>query len=282
MRRLILALAALGALAVAAPAVAQEGERAPDHRFSFDGPFGNYDMASVQRGFAVYKQVCASCHSMNYLYYRHLGEEGGPFSAYWVHDPATGQRVIRQIPGPPEHGGELADISDNPFVRAIADDVQVTDIDSETGQPYERPGRPSDRFKAPFPNEAAARNAYGGAYPPDLTLITSARHGGPDYIKALLTGYTGATEGALHVNRYFPGGLIAMPPPLTAGALTYDDGTEATVDQMATDVATFLQWSADPHMEARKRLGFQVIAFLLVLAGLLYLSYKAVWRGESH
>jgi ubiquinol-cytochrome c reductase cytochrome c1 subunit len=280
LRRLIIAAAAL--CAASAGSAFAEGEVAHphDYQFSFDGPLGSYDMAAVQRGFAVYKQVCAACHSMNHLAYRHLGEEGGPFAAYRVRDHETGEYEV--VIGAQGHGGQLLDIADNPFVRAIADDVTINDIDRDSGQPIERPGRPSDRFRAPFPNEAAARASNGGAYPPDLSVITSARHGGADYIQSLLTGYTGESQGAQYVNPYFPGGLISMPPPLMEEMIVYDDGTPATVEQMSHDVVTFLQWAADPHMVARKKTGFMVLAFLLVLAGLLYLSYKEVWRGESH
>lgn len=280
MRRLVLALAAIAALGAAPAFAAGEAEHPHDYEFSFEGPFGEYDMGAVQRGFAVYKQVCSACHSMNHLAYRHLGEEGGPFAAYRVLNHETGEPEI--VLGRPEHGGQLIPVAENPFVRAIADDVMITDIDPENGLAIERAGRVSDYFRAPFANEIAARAANGGAAPPDLSVITLARHGGADYVRSLLTGYTGEQEGALYVNRYFPGQRIAMAPPLAEGVVTYDDGTAATVDQMATDVTTFLQWAADPKMETRKSLGMQVIAFLVVLAALLYLAYKQVWRNESH
>jgi cytochrome c1 len=219
---------------------------------------------------------------MDHLSYRHLGEKGGPFAAYMERDHETGEMKLREAPGPPEHGGSFVDVTENPWVRAIAAGVTITDIDPNSGQPTERAGRISDRFRRPFPNEIAARAANGGAYPPDLSVITSARHGGADYVRSLLIGYTGESRGALHGNRYFAGGLIAMPPPLAEGMVAYADGSPTTVEQYATDVATFLQWAADPHMEARKRLGVVVIAFLIALSILLYLAYKQVWRGESH
>lgn len=276
-----LTLSAVAAIAVAGVAfAAAEAEHPEDYPFSFDSPVGSYDMAAVQRGFLVYNQVCASCHSMDHLAYRHLGEEGGPFAAYRVRNHETGEEEL-QI-GPPHHGGVFVDVTENPYVRAIASAATISDIDPNTGQPMDRPGRVSDHFRRPFANEAAARAANGGAYPPDLSVITKARHGGADYIRSLLLGYTGESYGVLHGNRYFAGGRIAMPPPLAEGAVSYADGTEATIEQQATDVATFLEWAGDPHMEERKRMGIVVLAFLLALTALLYLAYKQVWRNESH
>lgn len=280
-------LRALTAAAVAGVALfgvafaAGEAEHPHDHPFSFDSPVGSYDMAAVQRGYQVYQQVCAACHGMEHLSYRHLGEPGGPFALYMVRNHETGQPEPHV--GKPHHGGSFVNVTENPYVRAFAAAATVPDIDPSTGQPFDRPGRVSDRFRSPFPNEVAARAANGGAYPVDLSVITKARHGGADYIYALLTGYTGASEGLLYENRYFPGGMIAMPPPLNEGQVAYSDPeTPQTVEQYAEDVTTFLQWAADPHMEERKRLGIIVIAFLLALTGLLYLAYKQVWRGESH
>ncbi len=282
LRRLILSLAAAGVLATAAPALAQEGAAPPDYHFSFESPLGDYDMGAVQRGFAVYRQICSNCHSMNALSYRHLGEQGGPFAAYRVHDEATGEDKVQLGLREGQHG-RLLDIKDNPYVRAIAAGVQINDFDRDTGQPAERPGTPNDRFRAPFANEAAARAANGGALPPDLSVITSARPGGADYVRCILTGYNGRMSGAQYHNACYPGGLISMPPPLSAaGLVTYDDGTNASVDQMATDVVTFLQWSADPHMKERKEMGVQVLLYLLLLSALTYLAYKQVWRDEKH
>ncbi len=277
------ALSVAAAVVVAALGVAfaaGEAEHPHDYAFSFESPVGPYDMGAVQRGYQVYQQVCAACHSMDHLAYRHLGEEGGPFALYMVRNHETGE--MEPHVGKPEHGGSFVDVTENPYVRAIAGAVTITDTDPNSGQQTDRPGRISDRFRSPFPNEIAARASNGGAYPPDLSVITLARHGGADYVRSILTGYTGETSGTLHGNRYFPGGMIAMPPPLAEGAVPYADGTATTVEQYATDVTTFLQWAADPHMEARKRLGIVVLAFLIVLSGLLYLAYKQVWRGESH
>jgi ubiquinol-cytochrome c reductase cytochrome c1 subunit len=278
------ALSAAAAMIVAGLGVAfaaAEAEHPENYPFSFESPVGSYDMAAVQRGFQVYQQVCSTCHSMDHLSYRHLGQQGGPFALYMVRNHETGE--MEPHVGKPEHGGTFVEVTENPYVRGIASSVTVSDVDPNSGQMADRPGRISDRFRRPFPNEIAARASNGGAYPVDLSVITSARHGGADYVRSLLIGYDGQTQGTLHHNRYFPGGWIAMPPPLAAGAVAYSDAeTPQTVEQYATDVATFLQWSADPHMEERKRLGIVVLAFLLVLAGLLYLAYKQVWRGESH
>jgi ubiquinol-cytochrome c reductase cytochrome c1 subunit len=277
----IAAAAAVAALGVAF--AAGEAHHPRDYPFSFESPLGGYDMAAVQRGYQVYAEVCSSCHALEHLAYRHLGEEGGPFAAYRVRNHETGEEET--VIGKPEHGGRFVDVTENPFVRAIAASATIADIDPSSGQPVDRPGRVSDRFRRPFPNDIAARASNGGAYPPDLSVITSARHGGADYIYSLLTGYTGETHGETaiqYVNPYFSGGLISMAPPLSEGRVTYADGTQPTLEQHASDVVTFLQWSADPHMVERKRVGLIALAFLLVLAGLLYLAYKQVWRGESH
>lgn len=276
-----LSAAAVAVMAVAGVAfAAAEAQHPRDGNFSFESPLGGYDMAAVQRGFQVYSQVCSTCHSMDHLAYRHLGERGGPFALYMVRNEETGELVPHV--GEPEHGGRYVDVTDNPYVRAIAQAVTISDTDPNTGQPADRPGRISDHFRRPFPNEIAARAANGGGYPPDLSVITAARHGGANYVYSLLTGYTGASEGTLYENHYFPGGRIAMPPPLADGAVPYADGTATTADQYAHDVSTFLQWATDPHMVERKRMGIIVLAFLLVLASLLYLGYKQVWRNESH
>lgn len=280
MRKLIIAAAATLALAAGAAFAAGEAEHPHDEKFSFDSPVQGYDMGAVQRGFAVYQQVCAACHSMDNLAYRHLGEQGGPFALYMVRNHETGE--VEPHVGKPAHGGEFVPVTDNPYVRSIAAAVQIPDTDPNDGSSIERAGRISDHFRRPFANEPAARTANGGAFPPDLSVITSARHGGADYIYALLTGYTGEQRGLQYVNPYFPGQLISMPPPLHEGAVTFDDGTEASVHQQAHDVVTFLQWAAEPHMDARKKMGLQVLAFLLALSVLLYLAYKHVWRNESH
>jgi cytochrome c1 len=281
MLRALTAGAAVLAAALGVAFAAAEAEHPQDYPFSFESPVGGYDMGAVQRGFQVYAQVCANCHSMTHLAYRHLGEEGGPFAVYRVRNEETGEEELHV--GKPEHGGRFVDVVENPYVRAIAEGVTIVDTDPNSGQPTERPGRISDHFRRPFPNEAAARASNGGAYPPDLSVITLAREGGADYVRSILIGYTGEEFGTLHGNRYFPGGRIAMPAPLADGAVPYSNPeTPQTVEQYATDVATFLAWAGDPHMEARKRMGVVVIFFLIALSFLLYLAYKQVWRGESH
>jgi ubiquinol-cytochrome c reductase cytochrome c1 subunit len=218
-------------------------------------------MASVQRGFQVYKEVCASCHSMNYLSYRNLGEPRGPY-----------------------FDKEYPNANDNPVVRAIAAEYKVTEIGGETGDPAERPAEPKDRFVNPFTNEAAARAANGGALPPDLSVITKARAHGPDYIYSLLTGYADPPEGkemqpGMSYNPYFPGGQIAMANQLIEDRVEFQDGTKASPEQMAMDVTTFLHWAAEPKMETRKAMGLQVLGYLLLLTVLVYLSYRRVWRN---
>lgn len=249
----LLRAAALGAVLAlglgATPAdAAGESVPIPDRRFSFDGLFGTYDRASAQRGFQVYKEACAVCHAMKQLHYRNLRALG------------------------------LSEAE----VRAIAATVQVQDGPNDEGQMFERPGRPSDRFRSPFPNQNAARAANNGAYPPDLSVMAKARAGGADYIFALLTGYADPPPGVtlmegMSYNRYFPGQQIAMAPPLNADQVTFRDGTPATVEQMAHDLATFLAWAAEPEMEERKRMGVRVIIFLTILGGLAYAVKRKIW-----
>ena len=250
MKRFSLILAVLAAFS--APAFANEGGKlhSPEGGWPQAGIFGTYDRAALRRGFEVYKQVCASCHSLNLLSYRNLGDIGFPESE----------------------------------VKAIAADVQVTDGPNDEGNMFERPGLPSDRFKAPFANEKAARAANGGAYPPDLSLITKARHSGPDYVYSLLLGYEEPPADVklmdgMNYNPVFAGGQIGMPNPLSADDIaTYSDGTKATRAQMASDVVQFLTWAADPHMEDRKRMGIRAILFLLVMAGVLYAAKVQLWK----
>lgn len=242
---LLLAAGAGGGPALAAG----EALPPPDTDFSFDGPFGTFDRASAQRGFQVYKEVCSNCHSMRLLSYRNLRELG------------------------------LSDAE----VRAIAATVQVQDGPNDDGEMFERPGRPSDRFRSPFTNEKAARAANNGAYPPDLSVITKAREHGADYIHALLTGYSDPPEGfelmeGMNYNKYFAGRQIAMAPPLAGeGQVEFHDGTTATVEQMSKDVTAFLAWAAEPEMEQRKQMGVRIVLFLTVLGGLAYAVKRKVW-----
>jgi ubiquinol-cytochrome c reductase cytochrome c1 subunit len=251
MRKLALAIAALtiGAALSLGTASAVEETSLPTEHWSFDGIFGTYDRASLQRGFQVYKEVCSACHAVKELYYRDLAALG--FSAEEV--------------------------------KALAAQVQVTDAQpNDQGEPVQRPGRPSDPIARPFANDNAARAANNGALPPDLALITKAREGGADYVFALLTGY--ATPPAamkmgegMNYNQYFPGHQIAMPPPLNEGAVTFADNTPATVKQMAHDVVTFLSWAAEPTLETRKQIGVKVMIFLLIAAGVLYAVKRKIW-----
>jgi len=266
---------------MASPALASGGAEHPrDIAYSFEGPFGKFDQAQLQRGYKVYREVCAACHSMSLLAFRNLGDKGGPF-----------------------YDAHYKNSNDNPYVKSIAAEYQINDIDSETGDVMQRPGTSADRFPAPFPNEAAARASNGGALPPDLSVMAKARHGGSEYIASLLNGYVNPPAGLTvpvgqHYNPYMagdvssawtgdhhhvpPGGFIAMPPPLKAGLVTFDDGTPSTVAQQAKDVGAFLMWAAEPKMEERKQMGFAVMIYLLLFTALLYASYRRVWRNESH
>jgi cytochrome c1 len=241
----------------AQPAAAAEGEAAPPAQsWSFDGIFGTFDRGALQRGFKIYTESCASCHAMKFLAYRNLGEPGGP------------------------EFGEAE-------VKAIAAEATVQDGPNEDGDMFERPGLPSDRFVSPFPNDNAARAANNGALPPDLSVIAKARAGGPDYLFALLTGYGEPPAGfelleGMNYNSAFPGHQIAMPQPISDGAVDYTDGTSNDLRQLARDVTTFLVWAAEPKLEARKRAGFQVMIYLVLLAGLLYFTTKKLWTGVEH
>ena len=275
-------LAALGfVLGFAAPALAESTNLEPRaYHWSFEGPFGKFDQAQLQRGYKVYHDVCATCHSMNLLSYRNLADKGGPFYS-------------DKYPNPNE----------SPYAKSIAKDFQVPDIDTETGDAIQRPATTSDHFKKPFANEFAARAANGGALPPDLSLMAKARENGPAYIASLLGGFADAPAGlkvgpGKYYNPYFQGdlsgawtgaadkvpvgGVISMSPPLRPDAVTYDDGTKATVEQEAKDVSAFLAWAAEPHQAERKQMGFSVLIYLLIFAGLLYASYRRVWRNIAH
>lgn len=247
------ALAAAVGLSASLPmgaAKAAEGPvELPHVNFSFNGPFGTFDRAQVQRGFQVYKDVCAACHGMHLLAYRNLRDIG---------------------------------LSEEE-VTAIAASVQIQDGPNDNGEMFERPGRASDRFRRPFANDAAARAANNGALPPDLSVITKARVGGAQYVHALLVGYTQPPEGVtvmegMHYNEYFPGHQIAMAPPLVQdGQLTFGDGTNATVDQMARDVSAFLTWAAEPELETRRAMGVRILIFLAILGGLTYAVKRKIW-----
>ncbi|HTJ65375.1 MAG TPA: cytochrome c1 [Alphaproteobacteria bacterium] len=243
-----------GALALTAvPVFAQEVEKPASQDWSFYGVFGTYDRAALQRGFQVYREVCSACHSMNLLAYHDLEGIG--------YKPAE--------------------------IKAIAASVQVPDDPDDTGEVKDRPGRPSDHFKAPFANEKAAQAANNGALPKDLSLIVRGRKFGPDYIYALMTGFKDAPADVkmgkgMNYNVAFPGHQIAMPPPLTDDRVTYADGTKATLAQEAHDVTTFLSWASDPHLEDRHRIGARVMLFLGALAVMMYFVKRKVWSKIEH
>ena len=221
------------------------------NNWSFDGIFGTFDRASLQRGYQVYQEVCAGCHSVQHLSYRNLSEKGGP-----------------------EFLPEEA--------KAIAAQFEVTDGPNEDGEMFTRPGRLSDKFVKPFPNVKAAAAANGGAYPPDMSVLAKARKGGADYIYSLLMGYEEAPMGyelddGVYYNKYMSGNKIKMAEPISDGIVEYIDGTETTKAQISKDVTTFLVWAADPHLEARHRMGFKVFFYLIILLTMVYLSKQKIW-----
>lgn len=251
---LILALVAPGA--ASAQDSVNEAPEIAHQSWSFSSPFGTYDDAQLQRGFEVYHQVCSNCHSMRLLSYRNLGEPGGPEF-------------------PPKK------------IEEIASQVQVTDGPNDKGEMFQRPARPSDHFRSPFANEQQARNANNGALPPDLSVMAKAREGGPDYIYAILTGYTDPPQGfqlapGMHYNKAFPGHQLAMPPPLSDGVITYSDGAKPTLDNYARDVAAYLMWAAEPKLEERHKTGTRVMIYLIVFAVIMYLAKRAVWARLRH
>ena len=239
-----------------AGARAQEEQKTPEpphQQWSFDGVFGTYDRAALQRGFQVYKEVCSACHPVKYLAFRDLTQIG------YSEDQ----------------------------VKGIAAQYKVTDGPNDQGQMFERAARPSDPIPGPFPNDEAARAANNGALPPDLSLITKAREGEADYVDGILTGFKTAPAGVkvadgMYYNEYFPGHLIKMPPPLSADQLKFADGTQASVPQMAHDVVTFLSWAAEPTLEQRHRMGAKVILFLVIATGLFYAAKRKVWSRIQH
>jgi ubiquinol-cytochrome c reductase cytochrome c1 subunit len=253
MAKVRLAAAAMAmAVGLGVVGAAAAEEVAPIQRsWSFDGLFGTFDRAAAQRGLQVYREVCSACHSLDYIAFRNLTALG---------------------------------FSDDQ-VKALASQYQITDGPNDQGEMYQRPGKPSDYFPPPFANDEAARAANGGALPPDLSLITKARPQGPDYVYSLLQGFHEAPPDAkgppgTYYNIYFPGNWIGMPPPLSEGAVQYADGTPATVEQMAGDVATFLTWAGEPTLEARKQTGLKVILFLIVLTALFYATKRKVWASQ--
>ena len=279
LRKALVLAAALGLSLVGAAHAATTAVEPKDVHWSFEGPFGTFDTEQLQRGYKVYHDVCSSCHGMDLLHYYSLGEPGGPF-------------YDAKYPKPNE----------NPRIKAIAADFKVADVDQDTGDAIQRPATPADVFKKPFANEYAARASNGGSLPPDLSLITLARDGGPQYVYSLLTGYKAAPAGLTvppgkSYDPYFPGdltaqwhgagappagGLIGMPFQLTPNRVTFDDGAKSGTDDEAKDVVAFLAWASDPHQVERKQVGFSVIIYLLLLAGIVFASYKRIWRRVEH
>ncbi len=219
--------------------------------WTFKGLFGKYDRASLQRGYQVYTEVCAACHSMQYLSYRNLAEPGGP-----------------------EFTEEEA--------KFIAASFEVLDGPNSDGEMFRRPAKLSDKFVMPYENVEASKAANGGAYPPDMSVLVKARKGGADYIYSLLLGYDEPPadiklDDGVYYNKYMYGNKIKMSAPLSDGVIEYSDGTEATKEQMAKDITTFLMWSAEPHLETRHKTGFRVIVYLIILTILVYFTMKKIW-----
>ena len=224
--------------------------------WSFKSFFGKYDRASLQRGYQVYNEVCASCHSLKYLSYRNLAEKGGP---------------------------EFSEAE----AKAIAANFEVTDGPDSTGEMFTRPARLSDKFVNPYANEEEAKSVNGGAYPPDMSVLVKARSGGADYIYSLLLGYEDPPadvklDEGVYYNKYMYGNKIKMAAPLSDGLIEYSDGTKATTEQMSKDDVSFLMCAAEPHLEQRHKTGFRVIVYLIILSVLVYFSMKKIWsRVES-
>ena len=216
--------------------------------WSFSGPFGKFDKSKLQRGLQVYKEVCSTCHSLKYVAYRNLSDLG----------------------------------YNKDEIEAFASEYIITDGPDDEGEMYEREGKPSDYFVSPYDNANAARAANGGAYPPDLSLITKARNGGADYLYSLLIGYIEAPKDfnvreGLYYNKFYSGNLIAMPQPLYEDSVEYADGTDASIENMASDVTEFLAWAAEPEMDTRKRIGISTVSFLLIMVVLSYLAKVQIW-----
>ncbi len=250
MKKSVLTAASVIALGLAGQAFANSETHLKKMEWKFDGIFGTVDKQAAQRGFQVYKEVCSACHSLNRIAFRNLSEIG--FSE-----------------------GEI---------KALAASYKVKDGPNDSGEMFEREGKPSDYFVPPFPNEQAAGAGFNGKAPPDLSLIIKARHDGADYVYSLLTGYGQTppkdvvlTDGQ-HYNPYFPGGNILMPAPLSENQVTYADGTKASVEQMSQDVVTFLQWAAEPEMEARKQMGIKTLLYLAIFTAIMYIAKRNLWK----
>ena len=222
-----------------------------EKNWSFNGIFGTFDRASLQRGYQVYQEVCSGCHSMQHLSYRNLYEKGGP-----------------------EFSLEEA--------KALANQFEIEDGPNSDGEMFLRPARLSDKFVKPFPNVEASTAANGGAYPPDMSVLAKARTGGADYIYSLLMGYEEAPEGfelddGVYYNKFMPGNKIKMSEPILDGIVEYSDGTVNSKTQISKDVTAFLVWASEPHLESQHRMGFKVIVYLIILITLVYMSKQKVW-----
>ncbi len=301
MIRTLMVAAIVGLVGVTGAAASGSTAEKPIHgHWHFAGPFGTYDKDALQRGYQVYETVCSSCHGLEQVSFRNLGQKGGPFH-------------LDSCPAGIPDTVDCANPNQNPVVKALAAQYrfQVADGPDDSGDMFERAAMPSDRIPGPFANEVIARLANNNALPPDLSLITKARHHGPDYVYSLLVGYeeTPATvevSPGQYYNPYFHGdmsqalrtefldenghahegveipigGVLAMAPPLSDGMIEYGDGSPATVEQYAADVTEFLMWAAEPKLEARKSLGVMSLIYLVILAGLLYWSYRKVWSDQ--
>ncbi len=252
MRKIVLAAAA--AIAFTTSAFAAEDVKPMQHHWTFDGILGKFDKQQLQRGFQVYKEVCASCHSLQYIAFRNLADLG------YSEDQ----------------------------IKVIAAEYQVTDGPDDNGDMFQRPARASDHIPKPFANEQLARASNGGALPPDLSLMAKARADGPNYIYSLMMGYVDAPKGfevtpGMNYNAYFPGHQIAMPAQITDDRITYADGTKATASQISEDIAAFLTWTAEPKLEVRHATGIRVMLFAFLFTVLAYLYKRRLWaRLEKH
>ena len=223
--------------------------------WSFEGIFGTFDRASLQRGYQVYNEVCSGCHSVKHLSYRNLSEEGGP------------EFSIEET-------------------KAIAAEFAVEDGPNADGEMFMRSGKLSDNFVNPYPNVQASIASNGGAHPPDMSVLAKARAGGADYIYSLLLGYEETPENVelndgVYFNKYMPGNKIKMSEPISDGIVEYSDGTKATKEQIAKDVTSFLVWAAEPHLESQHKMGFKVIIYLIILITLVFMSKQKVWSRFS-
>ena len=303
-RSLAMIMATASVFVMMVPGASAAGGKAKElkhNHWHFSGPFGTFDKEALQRGWQVYSEVCSNCHNVEQLSFRNLGQKGGPF-------------YLEACPAGVPDSVDCSNPNDNPVVKKIAAEYKfkVTDGPDEYGEMFEREPLPSDRIPGPFANNTIARLANNGALPPDLSLITKARHHGTDYVYSLLQGYeeppsTVDVAPGQYYNVYYPGdmslnvkpefrddeghilkstkipygGVFAMAQPLYDEMVDYaDESVPETVEQYAADVTEFLMWAAEPKMEARKQLGMMSVIYLTILCGLLYWSYREIWSKE--